>query len=155
MLKGRDLYVEARRFLEKEFDMELSIPIFINPRLKKTLGYFQYHRRNGSIKIEISQEFMNYASDYEVIDVLQHELVHYALYEKGLPHSDGDKEFKDTVDRLGIGRTNTIRLRGEFHNYECDLCGSTYKRKKRISKGSYCKCSSYSTLEYKGKVVIE
>jgi SprT-like protein len=154
MLRGRDLYSIARDFLEKEFEMELEIPIFINPRLKKVLGYFQY-RKGEALKIEMSQEFMGYADDEEVIDVLKHELVHYALFEKGLPHGDSDKEFKDTVDRLGIGRSNTIKLRGKFHKYICDCCGYSYHRKKRLSKGIYCKCSINSNLNYEGIVIIE
>jgi SprT-like protein len=76
-MDGRELYEIAREFLDKEFNMKLEIPIFISNRMKIMFGYFQ-RRNNKSWKIQISQEFINTHQREHVIDVLKHELVHYA-----------------------------------------------------------------------------
>lgn len=147
-MDGRELYSISREFLDKEFGMKLEIPIFINNRMKSTFGYFKY---KGKIawQIDISKELIDTYPREVIIDILKHELVHYALFEQDRPFLDKDKEFKDTVDRLGISRTRTYQSLGKFHRYTCD-CGKKYDRKRRLQKGSYCpKCNN---LRYIGIV---
>lgn len=134
---GRDLYKIAREFLDKEFNMTLDIPIFINSKMKTMYGCFRY-KKGQAWQIDISKEFMETQTEEVIIDVLKHELVHYALFQKGLPHSDKDKYFKDTVDRLGIARTRTYKNLGKFHKYGCNCEGNFFYRKRKLSKNSYC-----------------
>lgn len=145
-MDSRDFYPIAREFLEKEFGLELDIPIFVNTKMKRTFGYFRI-RKGISWKIDISKELIDTHPKEVVIDVLKHELVHYALFELKKPFRDKDKYFKDTLDRLGVSRTRTFETKGKFHNYTCK-CGNLFKRKRRVNKGSYC--GICKTLEYIG-----
>lgn len=145
-MESRDFYPIAREFLDKEFGLELDIPIFVSNKLKRTFGYFQY-RKGVAWKIEISQELIDTHPKEVVIDVLKHELVHYALFELGKPWRDKDRYFKETLDRLGVSRTRTYESKGKFHHYTCQ-CGKLYKRKRRVNEGTYC--GTCKTLEYIG-----
>jgi SprT-like protein len=148
-MDGRELYEIAREFLDKEFNMKLEIPIFISNRMKIMFGYFQ-RRNNKSWKIQISQEFINTHPREHVIDVLKHELVHYALFEQGKPFRDGQQYFEDTLKRLGVCPTKTYNTLGKFHKYICNCDGNVFYRKRKIPKGAYCpKCK---TLKYVGEV---
>ena len=148
-MRGTELYDIAREFLDKEFDMKLEIPIFINSRLKRTFGYFK-HTKNSALQIDISQELINTHPREVVIDVLKHELVHYALFEQKKPFGDGDKYFKDTLDRLGVSRTGTYQSLGKFHEYRCNCQGKAFHRKRKLREGSHC--PTCKTLKYVGIV---
>lgn len=148
-MNGPELYQIAREFLAEEFDMTLDIPIFINGRMKTTFGYFRY--KNGQAwQIDMSKEFIDTQPREVVIDVLKHELVHYALFQLKKPFGDGDRYFKDTLDRLGIGRTRTYKVKGKFHKYICNCEDKTFYRKRKLQKGAYC--TSCKTLKYVGVV---
>lgn len=150
-MDSRELYSISREFLDKEFGMKLEIPIFINNRMKSTFGYFKV-RKNVSWQIDISKELIDTHPREHVIDVLKHELVHYACFEMKKPWGDGDKYFKDTLDRLGVSRTGTYNTLGKFHKYGCK-CGKSFYRKRRLQEGS--KCKSCGTLHYIGIVEKE
>lgn len=153
-MESRDFYPIAREFLDKEFGLELEIPIFVNNRMKTMLGCFRV-RKGMSKQIDISRDFIDTNPKEVVIDVLKHELVHYALFELGKPYKDKDKYFKDTLDRLGVGRTRTITTKGKFHTYTCK-CGYLFYRKRRLSKDSHCKeCKTIEYIDYMDKGVIQ
>jgi SprT-like protein len=98
----------------------------------------------------MSKEFMKTHPEEHIIDVLKHELVHYALFELKKPHRDKDAYFKETVDRLGVCRTRTYRTLGKFHIYECTNCHKTFRRKRKLREGSRCSCSTGNNLKYNG-----
>lgn len=148
-MDGRELYSIAREFLDKEFGMKLEIPIFINTRLKTMFGYFQ-QRNKQSWKIDISKEFIDTHPKEHVIDVLKHELVHYALFEQGKPYRDGQDYFENTLKRLRISPTKTYKTYGKHHAYICNCEGKTFYRKRKLQEGSRCKVCG--TLEYIGVV---
>lgn len=149
-MDGRELYSIAREFLDKEFDMKLEIPIFISNRMKTVFGYFQYKNKTTPWKIQISQEFIDTHPREHVIDVLKHELVHYALFVQGKPHKDGQRYFEDTLKRLGVCATHTYKTLGKFHEYRCNCEGKVYHRKRRLPKGSIC--GTCKTIKYIGIV---
>lgn len=108
----KDLEKYAQVFLEKNFNMKLEIPIEICGRLTSSGGSFHLFDRKDrreSVKIKMSEKFIALALLDEdgieaIIDILGHELVHYALFEKGsTEYSDGQKEFEETLARLNIG----------------------------------------------------
>lgn len=148
-MHGPELYSISREFLDKEFGLTLDIPIFINNRMKSMLGVFK-HKRYEATQIEISREFIDTHPREAVIDVLKHELVHYALFILKKPYRDGDKYFKDTLDRLGISRTRTYETKGKFHKYICNCEGKVFHRKRKLQQGSHC--TSCKTLKYVGMV---
>jgi SprT-like protein len=147
-MDGRELYSIAREFLDREFGLELDIPIFINPRMKSMFGCFRT-KKGEAWQIDMSKEFMDTHPREHVIDVLKHECIHYALFTLKKPYSDKDKYFKDTCDRLGVKRTRHYRALGKFHEYTCN-CGKKFHRKRKLSEGSHCQVCK--TLKYVGVI---
>lgn len=116
--KQKDIYEKqlkkyAKEFLEKNYSTNLTVPIKISGRLTSTGGYFQYRRLHGNekqpIKIDISERFIASAIHdgkeglEAILDVLHHELVHYALCKQGKKFHDGDEDFESELARLDIG----------------------------------------------------
>lgn len=147
----------AQEFLKEAFDMDLEIPVKINGRLKVVYGrykYFMYSRE--PIQIEISKEYITYCSDEEILGVLKHECVHYALHQLGKPSNDGDKFFEETLSAFGIPATGTIDHKGLMHIYECIECKSVYRRLRKVARGGRCKCKKGGgQLDYKGKHFVD
>lgn len=94
-------------FLEQAYGNIPPISVYINSRLSRTLGWFQYYLEdNGKPPyIEVSSRLVKSAillTDtehkelaYTVInDLLRHEAIHYALYVLDKPSSDGDDTFE-------------------------------------------------------------
>lgn len=134
----------ANNFLKDEFGLGLKIPIEITGRLTRTGGAFHYKsRRKESVVIKMSERFVACAlldndGINAILDILKHELVHYALYELDKPHRDGDYEFESTLARLHIGAsgaTNDKKILSQKENvwytildvYECKQTQKQYK----------------------------
>ncbi|UNY40642.1 SprT-like family protein [Bacillus phage vB_BauS_KLEB27-1] len=120
-----ELITEAERFLAEKYDMELGIPIKRNNRLRSTLGWFQHSDRDGALDIEISGKLIDYASKAEVIDVLHHELIHYALYSAGRSYKDGCVEFEAELKKHGVSSTGVPLLYGPIVRFNCEKCGKS------------------------------
>lgn len=104
----KQMKVYSQNFLKENFDMELEIPIKIDGRLTRAGGSYHHTDKKG-LMIKISERFMYSALLDEtegvgaVLDMLEHELVHYALHMQGKDYDDGSKEFEETLAKLGIG----------------------------------------------------
>ena len=145
----------AEEFLWDNFQMKLRIPIRISNRMKSTLGVFKFYRKSRKpFEIALSGELVANQPRDVVIDVLYHECVHYALFMQGLPHSDGDREFKDTVDRLGVSRTRTFRYKGTAHLYECKDCDQRFTRKMKGYEKRYMCGRCKGNFQYLGTVKV-
>ncbi|WIG31200.1 SprT-like domain-containing protein [Bacillus pumilus] len=120
-----ELITEAERFLAENYDMKLGIPIKRNNRLRNTLGWFQHSDRDGALDIEINGKLMDYASRTEVIDVLRHELIHYALYSTGRSYQDGCVEFEDELKKHVVSSTDVSILFGPIVRFKCEKCGKS------------------------------
>jgi SprT-like protein len=150
-----ELYEIAEKFLYEHFNMSLGIPIRVSPQLKSTYGYFR-HGRLDSVEIKLSKQMLENQSRAVSIDVLKHELVHYALFEKRLPYKDGQDHFENTLKDLGVASTRTYKYVGELHHYRCKKgCQSFKKRRRGYEKPRYCcrKCGTRG-FEYLGKVKV-
>lgn len=107
----QDMKRYARMFLKKNFNMNLKIPIKIDGRLTRAGGSFHFFsgKNKRSDMIKMSERFIACALRDEedgveaILDVLKHELVHYALFEQGRDFSDGEKDFENTLKELKIG----------------------------------------------------
>ena len=93
---------EAKYFLAKHFNMELEIPIEINARLIRTMGFFEHSTSSKRpIKISISKRMIVCAivmGEMDVVlDTLRHELVHYALYMDDKEYRDGQLDFETKI----------------------------------------------------------
>ena len=101
----------AKIFLRQNFNMNLRIPIKIDGRLTRAGGSFHFFsgKNKRADMIKMSERFIACAfHDKEdgveaILDVLRHELVHYALFEQGKNFSDGDEDFENALKELEIG----------------------------------------------------
>ena len=151
----QDLHRFAEDFLQEEFNMSLDIPIKLNGRLKRAGGRF-ISRSHSAVEIDLNKTVYEHNPIDVVLDILKHELVHYALFEKGLPYRDGDRVFENTLARLGVSSTNTLRVKTKAHVYKCD-CGKEFiKRNTRLPRNMYfaCDCGNLVTSSYWAKETI-
>lgn len=144
----------CKKFLKEEFDLNLDIPVKINARLSKTLGFFtHYSGRGRAVELNFSKKLFEVYSMEDIIGVLKHECTHYALYELGKPFHDGDEYFENYLKKVGASSTGTIRAKHPMHTWECDTCSNKYvKHKKMNYSNSYCSgCGIGSKIIYLGK----
>lgn len=157
-IKHYELVECANNFLKENYDMELTVPIKFNTRLKSVFGRYKYKKLIGEISpvvIEMSTNFLVHSPREQIIDVLKHELVHYALSVKGKPFADGHPVFENELKRLGVCSTHTYSYVGEVHKYECSNCKTVFRRRRRMPKTAGCSCSNYPNLEYLGTETIK
>ena len=166
MLTQYQLEKYAEKFLKDNYNMKLLVPLKINSRLRTTCGrfvYTQYVNKPSTPKsVEINKYFLENNEPAVVLDVLRHELVHYALFMQGKPHRDGHPVFENELKRLGIVSQDTIdkyniKTRpAKIRIYECVDCGHKYKRQRALAHGGkyhrcgYCK----GKLIDKGRIKI-
>lgn len=154
-IKHHELVSIANEFLNENYEMKLDIPIEFNQRLKRVFARFKYFVKdkvNIPDKIEMSIQFIVSHDREVIIDVLKHELVHYALCSQNKQFKDGQKTFEDELKRLGIKRTGVYTIKGDTHKYVCSRCGQSYNRLKLLPKTARCNCALDSSLIYEGIV---
>lgn len=151
MLTQYQLEMYAKKFLKDNYNLEMEIPLELNGRMSKTLGWFRYTQyRDGrkiANRIQLNKHFVENNDPITVVDVLRHELVHYALFMLGKPNSDGHPVFENELKRLGIVSQDTIN-KYEIKSkpkrvtiYECVNCGHEYKRSRALPHdGKYHSC---------------
>lgn len=146
----------ADNFLYNNYGIHLEIPLRWNGRLKRALGYFKLGKRSGAIEICLSEELLRHYGKDTTIDVLKHELIHYALYTLGKPYKDGHPVFENELRKHGVSSTRTIQPKGLFHQYTCSDCGKQVglrSRKIRKIEGYYSRCCKVG-LTYNGQVEV-
>lgn len=138
-----ELEKHANEFLKKEFNLTLEIPIEINGRLKNAAG--RYRCKVGQItgkiipqEIQIARFTIENNSMEDIIDILEHELVHHALCVKGEKFGDEDLNFINTCKRLGISLNHD--LKSEYKIFKCKECNELVKYKNDISNQYICHC---------------
>lgn len=146
--------------------MEMDIPLEFNPRMRTTYGWFKSARKyNGtriSIGIELNKHFAENNEPTIVLDVLRHELVHYALWEQGKPNKDGHPVFESELKRLKIVSQSTInqyKIKSKpktVNVYSCaSFCGQEYQTGRRLTNnGIHHRCKCGGRLIDKGKKVV-
>ena len=123
----------ATEFLRDNYEMELSIPVRRNNRLRTSLGRYQHTPEDEPIRIEIAGFTIKYGAYEVIVDTLKHECIHYALAMRGDPYDDGDPIFEAELRKHNVGSTETNRV-GLWYLTECNGCGeTTYGVNKRIA----------------------
>ena len=150
-----------KEFLWENYKLELKIPISINGRLTSVMGRFTWKKYKGftvdgrvgePVDIQISKKYLQYGSKDDIVDTIKHEAVHYALFVKGLPHSDGDKHFEEELKRLGVTATETssYKFPRNVRVYTCKCEGDNEHIFLRTITPSYCTACG-KNLIYKEK----
>lgn len=158
----------SQTFLKTTYGIDMEIPLTINNRLKTTCGRFRYkiNRRTGAtspLAVEMNGFFVKNNTKDVVVDVLKHELVHYALFTLGKPHSDGHPVFERELKRLGVVSQSTIdqyTIKSKPRNvnvYKCvdNGCGKEYQTLRALSNnGIYHRCKCGCKIQHLGKKLI-
>lgn len=147
----QELTAFANDWLQQHYGLKLVIPLEIRPTLQTALGYFQYNSK-GPRKVALAARLFKYYGREVAIDVLKHELVHYALYMLGKPHKDGDPYFENELRKHGITSTGTYEKKGMYHVYACQNCGEVTSHRARQLKnlGRYRSTCCNARIDYLG-----
>lgn len=143
---------EATSFLYDHFEMSLDIPIKINTRLKRTLGLYKIDGNSKPKQIDLSTRLIENGNESIILDVLKHELVHYAIHRQGKPYKDQSKEFIETCRALNISLTRTY-TGANTHRYQCLCQTHEFQHKLQLKKCYYCKKCRIQ-LTYLGPVEV-
>jgi SprT-like protein len=110
--------------------------------------------------VELNKFFVENNDPATVLDVLRHELVHYALFMQGKPNADGHPVFERELKRLGIVSQTTINKYAiqskpiNMQVYKCDDCGFEFKRRRALPKNKSYRCSCGGCLSDMGKKLV-
>lgn len=132
----------AKKWLMDNYNLELVVPLQLNSRMQRTCGWFKHNRKwDSPICIELNKFFVENNEPSTVLDVLRHELVHYALYMQKKEYRDGQMGFERELKRLGVVSQSTIN-KYEIHSkprsiriYQCENCGHEYHRQRALPNG--------------------
>ncbi|HDR7922346.1 SprT-like domain-containing protein [Bacillus cereus] len=122
-----ELTAIAKDFLQEEYGLPLTINIEISSKMTSTFGVFYVKSVKERVPkvIRLSKNLIIHQEKDIIIDVLKHELVHYACFIQGKPFRDKDTYFKQELARVGSSRTRTYEFKGKVYCYECKKCGET------------------------------
>lgn len=104
----------CKEIAKKYWELDFNIPVTINRRLNHTYGryLFKYVRdQNGKVikgvptGIEISGKSFNNFSKFQMLDLLKHEVCHWACHVQGKPYSDGTRHFESELRRINASST--------------------------------------------------
>jgi SprT-like protein len=161
MLTEYQLKRYADKWLNETYGMKLTVPLKLNGRLKKACGRFVYYKRGDTPRpktVELNRTFVENNEPAVVLDVLRHELVHYALFMQGKPHSDGQRYFEHELRRLGVVSQGTIdkyTISSKLQIYSCSSCRVEYKLRRRLkNNGINHRCNCGGRLIDMGKRVV-
>lgn len=99
----------AKEFLMKNYNMELEIPIQYYSLSTERVGGLIYDDEPLFIQLDRNAlHIYMLTGDTRLLKLLEHELVHYALFVKGLPSDDGDEYFENELDRLNVPSSTKV-----------------------------------------------
>lgn len=160
MLTINQLKQYANKFLMENYHMYLDVPLRLNGRMKTTFGWFRHQRNGAPLSVELNKYFVENNEATVVIDVLKHELCHYALFMQGRPYKDGQSEFENELKRLNIISQSTIdkykiaTQPRKIQVYQCSKCSAKFNRQRALpNNGRGHRCSCGGNLQDKGKIV--
>ena len=113
----------AGEFIYKNYGVKLRIPIVRNNRLRSTYGRLII-RNHKAYRIDIAGILLDYGTEEVIVDILKHECIHYALFEKKLPHKDGHPVFERELKKHGAPATRQLLI-GKYYILKCSKCGHT------------------------------
>ncbi|MCA0972781.1 SprT family protein [Halobacillus litoralis] len=122
---------------ETYFSKPFVDDVMFNPRLRTTGGRYIPSKR----VIELNPKYLKELGEEEFAGIIKHELCHYHLHIEGKGFGHGDPEFKELLRVTGSPR-HCSPLPSErvktYHQYQCQSCGKTYERKRKVDTSKYC-----------------
>lgn len=152
-----ELTTIAKEFLQKEYGLPLTVNIEISSKMITTFGTFYIKSVKERIPkvIRLSKNFVIYQEKEVIIDVLKHELVHYACFMQGKPYKDA--YFKQELARVGSARTRTYTFKGErnrkVYSYECKKCGKNIQARMKGYEKKYVHRNCHGEFKFVGEVI--
>ncbi|NQW18545.1 MAG: SprT-like domain-containing protein [Chloroflexi bacterium] len=114
---------------------ELSLPaVKVSSRMRRTLG--SYHQKKK--QITVGAHLLASGTGAEIDEILLHEVAHAIAHHRFPKSSAHGREFKSICIELGVPPTRTVKfpvdewLKNERIAYECDSCGHTSLRKRKL-----------------------
>lgn len=152
----RTLEVEANKFLQKAYGLNLEVPLVINSRLKSTFGRFIYNATHRTpMRIEISKNYIENQAWSTVLETLVHECIHYALFVQNLPHRDGNPVFEAELKKWGSHSTGTVKYKGKVVVYGCPACEAKFHKKRRYPKNrQYISRCCKMPIQFLGEKIV-
>lgn len=160
--QGDSVYEEKHRmFNDWYFNGELNdIHVFRNTTSKTCGGYFKY---NGTEGIASNRAYIEICSLYvekypeELDSILQHEMIHQYLYEKGYDETHGVR-FQHKMRELNREYGLSISLTSRHASpspykqlLECNRCHALHKGRRRTDTNKYkCSCGGKLVENYLG-----
>lgn len=130
----------AKEFLRTEYDISFLVDIEISKRMTRRFGIFYGEVNNSTGErrpkvIRLSESLLLYHEKETILDILKHELIHYACFVNGKPYTDSSPYFKQELQRLGVLESKKYPYKGIVYYYECQKCGySFFHRMKHFEK---------------------
>lgn len=143
----------VRRFLKENYGVRLHIPVRLNGRLTRVLGRFR-HKDGVAHALEFNKKFFENGKEDDIIGVIKHESIHYALYETARPYKDGTPYFENELVKHNAPSTKIIRYRFE-KNVQVYGCGCQEREHIQLRKlrKTYICIHCKQELNYIGKEV--
>lgn len=135
--------------------VQVTCPIELNGRLKKTLGQVRWSRRNGIVrneKVEFSKQLLATATDKSIRDVIAHEACHYIATARSGENHGHDLYFKSICAEIGTSADGTHATiertisNDQIYKYtvkciDCDATLGYYHRmSKKLKNINNCRC---------------
>lgn len=126
-------------------DIIKYIPITVDGRLKRSMGYFVgKYKRSGEfvepVKFKFSKRINVYTND-TVKSIIEHELMHLLSDKKHKRNTSHNKEWKELCNKYRINDdeffTPNLELEKDYYRYHiyCTRCGKLVAIRDRLSKG--------------------
>ena len=127
-----------------------------NFRMRTTAGRFSAPKRFRFFTsskciptIEIAAYLMEEHNGLQLVrDTLGHEMIHYWLWSRGLPHGH-TAEFWKKMTQMGVSRYNTVpRRRPHKYSYQCPNCFREYLARRKLGRLACSICCNRFTAGY-------
>lgn len=146
----------ADKFLQKNYNIQLEIPIERNNRLKRALGVYKHSKNNDlPLKIELAGFLLEYGSESTILGILKHELIHYALHVCNKPFKDGHPYFENELKKHNVPSTNELKV-GKYYKLKCNGCNKailTDNKKVILQTQNYRSRCCKSKLTYVNTII--
>lgn len=143
----------ASELIKKYWNANLHIPVFVNGRLSKTLGTYEFKIVEGKViplGIQLSKELVQYGSEEFICFVLKHEVCHFVLSQFERPFKDGEDVFEAELKRIQAFSSKKIYV---FYRIQCTNCGTVYKfdskkKARNATKEQTCVCGEGTLIKH-------